>query len=186
MAVDDAHQPPRTDLLRTDLLSGGGALETATSAEMPDRFSLRDRLLYLAGLIFFPVVGDYIAAVAWLVALPAALWAYVRLFPHICEYLGYGRVDDVAPASVERRPVRVTVYTSLGCPFCPIVESRLKALQQDMGFELEQVDVTLRPYTVTAKNIRSVPVVEVGNRRLVGHATTRELAALIRDAAWGV
>lgn len=165
---------------------GAARLKQLLPQRCPIAFLYVTWLLYLAGLIFFPVVGDYIAAVAWLVALPAALWAYVRLFPHICEYLGYGRVDDVAPASVERRPVRVTVYTSLGCPFCPIVESRLKALQQDMGFELEQVDVTLRPYTVTAKNIRSVPVVEVGNRRLVGHATTRELAALIRDAAWGV
>ena len=48
-----------------------------------------------------------------------------------------------------------------------------------MGFELRREDVTLRPDLVRAKRIRSVPIVEVGDRRLVGHATSQQLARLI-------
>ncbi|MFQ5690706.1 MAG: glutaredoxin family protein, partial [Gemmatimonadota bacterium] len=67
----------------------------------------------------------------------------------------------------------------LGCPFCPLVEGRLRTLAEEMGFEFEHVDVTLRPELVRTKRIRSVPVVEVGDRRLVGNATSRELVDLI-------
>jgi hypothetical protein len=48
-----------------------------------------------------------------------------------------------------------------------------------MGFDLNIIDVTLRPQTLMTKGIRSVPVVEVGDRRLVGNSTTEQLAALI-------
>jgi CBS domain-containing protein len=48
-----------------------------------------------------------------------------------------------------------------------------------MGFTLEKIDVTLRPDLVTAKGIRSVPVVETGARLLFGLVTTKELAAAI-------
>ncbi len=74
------------------------------------------------------------------------------------------------------------MYSSSGCPFCPIVERRLRDLQQEMRFELQHIDVTVRPGLVKAKKIKSVPVVEVGGRRLVGHATTRDLADLIGAA----
>ncbi len=136
-------------------------------------------MVYLVGFGYLAVTGDLILAGVWLVLLPAAWWLYVRWFPSLSPYLGYGRVDDAAPTAVAPQGVRVTMYSSLGCPFCPIVDERLKALQREMGFELEQVDVTLRPELLRAKSIRSVPVVEVGDRRLVGHATTRQLAELI-------
>ena len=65
------------------------------------------------------------------------------------------------------------------CPFCPIVLARLQALQKHMGFTLKMIDVTLNPQTLVTKGIRSVPVVEVGEHRLVGNSTTEQLAALI-------
>ncbi|MFQ6044886.1 MAG: glutaredoxin family protein [Gemmatimonadales bacterium] len=142
-------------------------------------------VVYVAGFAYLVLELDLLMAVVWLVALPAAWWGYVTLFPAVSRYLGYGRVDDVAPTAVEESPVKVTMYSSLGCPFCPIVEARLEALRRDMGFEFEHTDVTLRPGLLVAKGIRSVPVVEVGERRHVGHATTRELAELIGGAVGG-
>ena len=139
--------------------------------------------LYLVGLVYFPLSGEWVVAAAWLVALPLGLWAYVRAFPKVSQYLGYGRVDDVLAHAPGRSDVRVTMYSSLGCPFCPIVERRLKDLQKEMGFELQHIDVTVRPDLAKARRIKSVPVVEAGDRRLVGHATTRDLADLVGAAA---
>jgi len=48
-----------------------------------------------------------------------------------------------------------------------------------MGFTLKTFDVTLDPRTLLTKGIRSVPVVEVGDSRLVGNSTTEQLATLI-------
>jgi glutaredoxin len=138
--------------------------------------------VYLAVLVYLTVTGNYSQAVIWLVGLPLAWWAYVRLFPRISQYLGYGAVDDVAAEVVAERPVMVTMYGTTGCPFCPIVEGRLRALQERMRFELEYVDVMLRPKLAIAKGIRSLPVVEVGDRRLVGNATTQLLAEVIAGA----
>jgi glutaredoxin len=136
-------------------------------------------VVYIAGTVYLAATGEFTLAGVWLIVLPTAWWLYVRLFPSLSPYLGYGRVDDAEPAAVVPQHVRVTMYSSVGCPFCPLVEERLRVLKQEMGFELEHVDVTLRPELLRAKSIRSVPVVEVGDRRLVGHATTRELAELI-------
>ncbi|MEE9132141.1 MAG: glutaredoxin family protein [Gemmatimonadota bacterium] len=137
---------------------------------------------YGAGFVYLALGGEYIVALAWVVFVPLVLWAYVRVFPGISHYLGYGRVDDVAAEVTGRHSVQVTMYGSLGCPFCPIVQQRLEALRDEMGFELEHIDVTLRPGLLKAKRIKSVPVVEVGDRQLVGNATTRELAELVRAA----
>ncbi|MFQ5679438.1 MAG: glutaredoxin family protein [Gemmatimonadota bacterium] len=139
-------------------------------------------LLYAGGLVFFAVRGEYPAVAVWLVALPAGVWAYVRLFPRLSPLLGYGSVRDVAAAPGERAEVVVTVYTSLGCPFCPIVEERLRALRSRMGFELREVDVTLKPQLRKEKGLRAVPVVEAGDRRLAGNATSHELATFISAA----
>jgi hypothetical protein len=51
-----------------------------------------------------------------------------------------------------------------------------------MNFSLEEVDITLRPGILVAKGIRAVPVVEVGDRRLDGNATSAQLADLISGA----
>ena len=110
-------------------------------------------------------------------------WAYVSAFPNISHYFGYGRVDDQRTREVAPASVPVTFYTAIGCPFCPLVEQRLLALQKQMGFELKKIDITLRPQLLMETGIRAVPVVEAGGRRLVGHATTDQLAALLMAAA---
>lgn len=140
-------------------------------------------VVYFAGFVYLVVRGDVGIAAIWVVAVPVGWWAYVRFFPRVSHLLGYGRVDDVAAETVQPRSVRVTMYSSLGCPFCPIVEARLRTLQQKMGFDLECIDVTLRPDLLRAKGIRAVPVVEVNTERLVGHVTTQDLAALIEAAS---
>ena len=140
-------------------------------------------VLYLAGLAFFGLQRDYLSALTWLVVLPLGLWAYVRVFPTISQYLGYGRIDDQPAILLDRTPARVTLYTALGCPFCPVVKRRLLDLQAQMGFDLEVVDVTLKPDLLLAKGIRAVPVVEAGDERLVGHATSQQLSDLIRSQA---
>ncbi len=138
--------------------------------------------LLIGGLAFFLLTGRYGFAVAWVVAVPLAGWAYVRTFPRTSRFLGYGRVDDRPAERVAPTRAAVTFYAALGCPFCPVVKRRLQALRERMGFELREIDVTLRPDLLKAKGIRSVPVVEVDGRQKVGHATTEELAALIQGS----
>jgi predicted transcriptional regulator len=41
------------------------------------------------------------------------------------------------------------------------------------------VDVTACPDILTRKEIRSVPVIEVGDQRIVGYATSEQIANLI-------
>ena len=110
-------------------------------------------------------------------------WAYISAFPNISHYFGYGRVDDQRTREVAPVSLPVTFYTAVGCPFCPLVEQRLLALQKQMGFELTKIDITLRPQLLMEKGISAVPVVEAGGRRLVGHATSDQLAALLMGAA---
>jgi glutaredoxin len=149
--------------------------------ECPLAFVYLTWLLYAAGLVYFPIRGNWPLAGVWLLALPLALWGYVSAFPRISRFLGYGRVDDVPAPDPARSSRTVTMYSSLGCPFCPVVERRLRALEQEMGFELKVVDVTLKPDLVLGKRIRSVPVVEVDDTRIVGHATSEQLADLITE-----
>jgi len=149
--------------------------------QCPIAFIYLSWAIYIGGLAFMVLRGDYFFTLFWLVWLPLVMWGYIRGFPTISRYIGYGRVDDEQAETVSRAPVKVTLYTALGCPFCPLVEQRLKALQEKMGFNLEQVDVTLRADLLIGQGIRAVPVVEVGEQRLIGHATTKQLAALILE-----
>jgi hypothetical protein len=139
-------------------------------------------ILLGGGVAYFAYRGSYAAAVAWVVFLPLAMWAYIRVFPSISQALGYGKVDDRLAQHFAQAPARVTLYTALGCPFCPVVKGRLISLREKMNFSLEEVDVTLRPGTLVAKGIRAVPVVEVEGRRLDGNATSEQLADLISGA----
>lgn len=111
---------------------------------------------------------------------------YIRWFPSISHWVGYGSVEDtpaIRPSRPAGQPPRVVLYTANVCPFCPIVRQRLTELQRLMGFELEEVDVTFRPELIRAKGLRSVPVVEAGGRTLIGNATSEALAALVLEAA---
>ncbi len=117
----------------------------------------------------------------------AAELIYLRVFPSLSRYLGYGSVADEPAAAGEGTEVarQVVFYSANICPFCPIVRRRLKALRDELGFELKEIDLTFRPELARAKGIRSVPVVEAEGRFLHGNATTSQLAALITKRGWG-
>jgi hypothetical protein len=136
-------------------------------------------IAYLAGLLFMGYERHWLGGLLWLVIVPCVRWVLFRYFPSISRFLGYGRVDDKLPVKVIPAHVAVTFYSFFSCPFCPIVLQRLEALQKEMDFTLEKIDVTFKPQLLLNKGISSVPVVEVGKDRLVGNATTEQLAELI-------
>jgi glutaredoxin len=139
-------------------------------------------LFYPGVAVWLGYAHGWVAAAVWLAMLPVLRWALYRYFASASRFLGYGRIADTLPASVPQAAVPVTFYSFFSCPFCPIVLRRLIALQQEMGFTLEQVDVTRQPQLLMSKGIRAVPVVEAGGRRLVGNASTEQLAELIAQA----
>ncbi len=157
--------------------------KTLLKQECPLAFVVLAWIMYIAGIPLLFVLGQVGMMLAWIVLAPAAMWVYVRRFPSISRFMGYGRVDDRPATLATRAPVDVTVYTALGCPFCPIVKRRLTQLEPKLGFHLREVDVTARPGILISKGIWSVPVVEVGDRRIVGHATSEQLAGLIAGTA---
>jgi len=140
---------------------------------------------YAAGLGYFSYQRQWVAALLWMVGVLCLRWALFHFFPRISRFLGYGRIVDkfasIPPPCVNPRaaPVAVHFYSFFSCPFCPIVLARLHALQKQMGFTLKTFDVTLNPRMLLTKGIRSVPVVEVSDHRLVGNSTTDQLAELI-------
>ena len=147
---------------------------------------------YLIGLAiaaWLAVSGYPIAGLAFALAWIGLRLIYARwLFRFVAPLIGYGSsLADTTPAQATAAPTQspttVTLYTATGCPFCPILEARLKTLQQQMGFALQREDVTLKPQALTSKGLRSVPVTEVGDRRLVGNATSAQLAAFIQNRA---
>jgi len=130
-------------------------------------------------------VGWEAAGAVLLVGVVAQI-LYIRWFPSVSRWIGYGSVDDVpaAPASVSAgRLPRVTLYTANVCPFCPILKRRLAELQRHSPFEVEEVDVTFRPDVIRARGLRSVPAIEANGRLLVGNATSAQLADFLRSAA---
>ncbi len=147
--------------------------------ECPLAFLYLFWLLLFGGFVYWLVRGEYGVAAVWIVAVPLVQWAYIRSFPSISRFLGYGRVEDRPASEAAPRQVTVTFYTALACPFCPLVKRRLEALRDRMGFELVEVDVTLRPDLLRSKGIRAVPVVEVAGRLRTGNATSDELARFI-------
>ena len=143
-------------------------------------------LVLVSGVGYLLFTHRYGFAIAWLIALPLAMWGYFRVFPSISQAMGYGKVDDKPAHDAERHElqhngtaIKVTLYTALGCPFCPIIEKRLQALRESMNFEIEKIDVTLRPDLLASKGIRAVPVIEVGEHFIEGNATSEKLANLI-------
>jgi glutaredoxin len=145
--------------------------------------------------VWFTWLG--IPAIAILMGLVAGLWAflfillvgvfaqiaYIRVFPKVSRWIGYGTVEDVAAES-PKQPVtvpKVTLYTANVCPFCPIVRQRLVQLQHTLGFELSEVDVTFQPGLIRDKGIRSVPVVETEGRLWIGNATSAQLVSFLTN-----
>ena len=110
---------------------------------------------------------------------------YMRWFPYMSKWMGYGSVADTpaAAASVPNTLPDVTLYTANVCPFCPIVKQRLEDLRRDHKFDVHQVDVTFRPEIIRAKGLRSVPVLEANGEFLVGNATSAQIADFLTKAA---
>ena len=135
--------------------------------------------VYLGGLAASAWYSQWALGAVLLVAAPVIQWLYIRKFPSLSAGMGYGRITDQPAGTVARAPVKVILYTALGCPFCPLIEQRLESLQKAMNFSLEKVDVTLRPDLLASKGIRSIPVVEVQGQFLFGLVSTRDLAAAI-------
>lgn len=132
------------------------------------------------------VRAGVIAAVFVLTVGIVAQLLYLRWFPYLSRWLGYGSVADTPAdpgAPPLQPPPRVTLYTANVCPFCPIVKRRLADLQQRSRFEIDEVDVTFRPEIIRAKGLRSVPVLEAGGRLLVGNATSAQIAEFLGAAA---
>ena len=119
-------------------------------------------IVYLAALLFLGYERHWVGGLLWLVLVPIVRLALFRYFPNISHFLGYGRIEDEFPAHVDKTRVAVTFYSFFSCPFCPIVLHRLEALQGEMDFTLEKIDVTLKPEILMRKHILTVPVVEVG------------------------
>lgn len=136
------------------------------------------------------VVGLRVGVLAALAVLGVgvvAQVAYLRWFPYISRWMGYGSVADTpaGSASVAAQLPRVTMYTANVCPFCPIMRRRLGELQRHNRFEVEEIDVTFRPDIIRTKGLRSVPVLEANGRLLVGNATSAQIAEFLRTSADG-
>jgi thiol-disulfide isomerase/thioredoxin len=138
--------------------------------------------MYAGGLAYLGWRGRWVLALVWLAGVPLFEWLYIRKFPSLSRPMGYGSIVDQGTALPGNAPVKVVLYTALGCPFCPLIEQRLEDLRKQMGFTLVKIDVTLRPDLVSAKGIRSVPVVEAGARLLFGLVTTKELTEAVAGA----
>ncbi len=136
-------------------------------------------LILLCGLAFLLIHGNVLQAVLWVGFIVLFLWLYVRYFPSLSRFMGYGSVADQPATEAPASSTMVILYTGLGCPFCPLVKRRLQELQSRMGFELSEMDITLKPDVLIAKGIRALPVVEVAEARWVGNATSEQLASFI-------
>jgi glutaredoxin len=137
--------------------------------------------ILLGGMAFHLLNGHVLQAVIWVVFTGLFLWLYVRYFPSLSKMMGYGSVADTPARTPAHSNATVRFYTGVGCPFCPLVKTRLKALQSRMGFVLQEIDVTLKPDVLIAKGIRALPVVEVADGRWVGNGTSEQLAAFIAE-----
>jgi glutaredoxin len=137
-----------------------------------------------AGLVRGLPVGVVAAVFVLLVGIVAQV-LYVRWFPHVSRWAGYGSVADspADPTSMPPQLPRVKLYTANVCPFCPIVKRRLSELQRQRPFELEEIDVTFQPEIIRSKGLRSVPVLESNGQLLVGNATSKQIADFLSAAA---
>jgi glutaredoxin len=126
------------------------------------------------------VTGWWAGVIVLLVGVFGQIY-YIKIFPQVSRWLGYGSVEDVAADSARQtQPVsKVTLYTASVCPFCSIVKRRLIELQRNLKFELVEVDITFQPGLIREKGIRSVPVIEMDGRYWVGNATSAQLLAFL-------
>lgn len=131
--------------------------------------------------IVMGVIQGWWAAVFILFVGVFAQVIYIKVFPRISRWLGYGSVDDVAiePTQKIKTSSIVTLYTANVCPFCPIVKQRLNELQSNLGFKLNEVDITFKPNLIKEKGFRAVPVIEVDGEYWVENATSAQLFSFL-------
>ena len=138
-------------------------------------------LILIAGLLFWMFRGEYFQAFSWVIFIGIFLWLYVRFFPRLSRYLGYGSVEDQPANDIKQVKTEVILYTGAGCPFCPVVKKRLSELSSKMGFKLTEIDILLKPDLTIKKGIKALPVVEVGHAVWTGNATSQQLAEFIQN-----
>lgn len=139
--------------------------------------------VYLGGIALAAWYSHWVLFVVWLLTTPLVQWIYIRKFPQFSAAMGYGPIVDEPAPPVAPSSETVTLYTALGCPFCPLMEQRLASLQKEMHFTLRKIDVTLRPDLLASKGVRSIPAVEVRGQFLLGLISTGDLARAIARAA---
>src|SRR5438105_4388934 len=114
-------------------------------------------ILYAVGMAWLGFKRNWTGELLWVFLLPSVRWVSFQHFTSISRFLGYGPIADMLPISVSKTSVAVvTFYRFFSCPFCPIVLQRLEALQKQMGFTLEEIDITRNPQILMSKGIRSV------------------------------
>ena len=133
--------------------------------------------------IVIGIMLGWFAAVFMLVVGVFSQIIYVKIFPQISQWLGYGSMADKAAESTQKIkvPSKVILYTANVCPFCPIVRQRLIELQKNLEFPLEEIDVTFKPNLIKEKGLRSVPVVEKDGKYWIGNATSAQLLSFITE-----
>ena len=71
--------------------------------------------------------------------LPSAFFLYSEIHNQGRSFMKQQcHIAFAQPSSVD-----VKLYTGIKCLFCPLVKTRLEALQTKMGFRLREIDVTL-------------------------------------------
>ncbi len=127
------------------------------------------------------VIQGWWAAVFILIVGVFAQIFYIKLFPRISKWLGYGSVEDVAISPAQKIKISsiVTLYTANVCPFCPIVKKRLIEMQRNLEFKLNEVDITFKPNLIKEKGFRSVPVIEMAGNYWFGDATSAQLLSFL-------
>ncbi|HKR26390.1 MAG TPA: glutaredoxin family protein [Acidobacteriaceae bacterium] len=142
-------------------------------------------VVYIGGAAAALWFHNWILAGLLIIFAPLAQWQYIRRFPAISGAMGYGSVTDApAPAQEPKAPhQQVTLYTAMGCPFCPLIEQRLERVQAKLDFSLEKIDVTLRPDLLIAKGLRAVPAVEAHGEIRTGLLTSEQIAEFLAPAA---
>ena len=79
--------------------------------------------------------------------------------------------------------MRVTLFSKPGCHLCEEVRAVLDELQSELGFALEEIDITRDPQ-IFARYRYEIPVVwRDGTEVARGRLTDRELVNLLRPDA---
>jgi glutaredoxin len=136
--------------------------------------------LPIIAIVMGIIQGWFVAVFVLIIGVLAQI-GYIKVFPKISRLLGYGSVEDVTTESVQKIkiPSKVILYTANVCPFCPIVKQRLIELQKNLGFQLNEVDITFKPNIIKEKGFRSVPVIENDGEYWNGNATSAQLISFL-------